>query len=423
MPGIIVGEPGAERRAHDRAEHHADAPDRHRRAAFLERIGVEQHRLRQRHQRRARHALQQAEQHHLLDVLRQRAQERGDGETGDADDEQLLAAEAVGEPADRRRHDGGGHDVGRQHPVDLVERGRQRALHIGQRDIGDGGVERLHDGGGHGADRNQHAPQLRRHRRDARRAHLRTVLVADDMNGNRLWPVSISTITLMPERSRRVFSSLSKAMRTGTRCTTLTQLPVAFCGGRIENCAPVPGLTAITVPLEGVVGETVDVERRLLADAQIGDVGFLRIGVDPGRLVVDDAQDRRAGGDEAAELDVVDLRRGAGDRRAHDGVVEIALRLVERGLGLRIFGELLERQVGIAEQLIERACRAAGRRIAPATAPSPCRAMAVSTSACEPACVFTSLVLRSTSRCLSSTFFCARSTSVTSDSRLVLSLS
>ena len=108
------------------------------------------------------------------------------------------------------------------------------------------------------------------------------------------------------------------------------------------------------VALEGVIGEDVDVERRLLADAQIGDVGFLRIGVDPGRLIVDHAEDRRAGGDEAADLDVVDLRGGAGDRRAHDGVVEIALRVVERGLGLRVFGKLGERQVGIAEQLAER---------------------------------------------------------------------
>ena len=113
------------------------------------------------------------------------------------------------------------------------------------------------------------------------------------------------------------------------------------------------------VALEGVVGEAVDVERRRLADAQIGDVGFLRIGVDPRRLVVDDAEHRRAGGDEAADLDVVDLRGGAGDRRAHDGVVEIALGVVERGFGLRIFGELRQRQVGIAEQLVERRCRAA----------------------------------------------------------------
>ena len=72
-------------------------------------------------------------------------------------------------------------------------------------------------------------------------------------------------------------------MRTGTRCTTLTQLPLAFCGGRIANCAPVPGLTDATVPWKMRSGKvsTEIVDR--LADLQIGDVGFLRIGVDPGR--------------------------------------------------------------------------------------------------------------------------------------------
>ena len=128
-------------------------------------------------------------------------------------------------------------------------------------------------------------------------------------------PVSMSTVTLMPARSRRISCPASKAMRTGTRCTTFTQLPMAFCGGRIANCAPVPGLTELTVPWKAVVRERVDVDRDLLSDPQIGDVGFLRIGVDPGRGVVDDAEDRRAGRHEAAELDIVDLRGGAGDRR------------------------------------------------------------------------------------------------------------
>ena len=35
--------------------------------------------------------------------------------------------------------------------------------------------------------------------------------------------------------------------RTGTRCTTFTQLPVAFSGGSSENCEPVLGLTLVTV--------------------------------------------------------------------------------------------------------------------------------------------------------------------------------
>ena len=32
--------------------------------------------------------------------------------------------------------------------------------------------------------------------------------------------------------------------RTGTRCTTFTQLPVAFSGGSSENCEPVLGTHA-----------------------------------------------------------------------------------------------------------------------------------------------------------------------------------
>ena len=159
MPGIGLGEPGAQRRPHDRAHHHAHAPDRHRLGALVQRIGVQHHRLRQRHQRRAEHALQQAKQHHLVDVLRQPAQHRGDGKAARAQDEDALAAEAVGDPAHRRGHDRRGDDVGGQHPVDLVLRRRKAALHVGQRDIGDGGVQRLHDGRGHGADRHHVAAQ------------------------------------------------------------------------------------------------------------------------------------------------------------------------------------------------------------------------------------------------------------------------
>ena len=161
MPGIGLGQPGAEGRAHDRSHHHAHAPDRHRFRPFMQRVGVEHHGLRQRHQRRAEHALQQAEHHHLGDVLRQPAHHGSNGEAGRADDEDALAAETVGDPSHRRGHDRGGDDIGGQHPVDLVLRGRQRALHIGQRDVGDGGVERLHDRRRHGADRHHVPAQAR----------------------------------------------------------------------------------------------------------------------------------------------------------------------------------------------------------------------------------------------------------------------
>ena len=41
---------------------------------------------------------------------------------------------------------------------------------------------------------------------------------------------------------------LSKAMRTGRRWTTFTQLPVAFWAGRAEKAEPVPGLKLATWP-------------------------------------------------------------------------------------------------------------------------------------------------------------------------------
>ena len=103
--------------------------------------------------------------------------------------------------------------------------------------------------------------------------------------------------------------------------------------------------------LEHMVRERIDVERDGLADRDIGEIAFLRIGVDPGVGDVDDGEHRRAGGDEAAELDLVDLGRDPRHRRAQHGVIEIALRHAERRLGLGVGRELLQRQVGIAEQL------------------------------------------------------------------------
>ena len=123
------------------------------------RIDVEQHRLRQRHQRRAEEPLQHAEQHDLIERLRHAAQRRGQGEADDRHQEQRLAAEAVGQPAGERRHDRRGHDVGGQHPGHLVLRRRQAALHARQRHVGDGGVERLQDRGQHHGDGDHAAMQ------------------------------------------------------------------------------------------------------------------------------------------------------------------------------------------------------------------------------------------------------------------------
>ena len=221
-PVVHVGQVAAERGAQDRTDHHADAPDRHRGAALLGRVDVQHHRLRQRHQRRAEHALQQAEQRpsavsvcampHSIEATVKPTRQRT---------EQVLAAEARREPADRRRHDRGRDDVGGQHPGDLVERRRQAALHVRQRDVGDGAVQRLH--------------QRRDHRADGDQRAVRDFFTgsASGVHGIRSaawrsWPVSISASTLMPARRSGSPGLRSTWMRTGSRCTTFTQLPEEF---------------------------------------------------------------------------------------------------------------------------------------------------------------------------------------------------
>ena len=60
--------------------------------------------------------------------------------------------------------------------------------------------------------------------------------------------VIFSTLALSPACRGRSDGLHSSASRTGRRCTTLTQLPVAFSGGNSEKLSPVPGLRLITLP-------------------------------------------------------------------------------------------------------------------------------------------------------------------------------
>ena len=61
-PVVIVGQPAAEHRPEDRADHHAAAEQRHRLAVLLARVDVEQRRLGERNDERAADALERAEQ-------------------------------------------------------------------------------------------------------------------------------------------------------------------------------------------------------------------------------------------------------------------------------------------------------------------------------------------------------------------------
>src|SRR5262249_12394208 len=58
--------------------------------------------------------------------------------------------------------------------------------------------------------------------------------------------VSMLTEAVMPARSGGSPGRSRSCSRTGRRCTTFTQLPEAFCGGRMANSAPVAGLMLST---------------------------------------------------------------------------------------------------------------------------------------------------------------------------------
>src|SRR5882757_168783 len=68
---------------------------------------------------------------------------------------------------------------------------------------------------------------------------------------------SVSTLTsaLNPACSNTAASASVMCKRTGTRCTTLTQLPVAFSGGSSENWDPVPGLKLTTCAVKRLPGK------------------------------------------------------------------------------------------------------------------------------------------------------------------------
>ena len=98
-----------------------------------------------------------AEHDDLAQRLGGAAEHRGEREAEDATDIQRLAAVPGGQPADRRGHDRRRGDVGGQDPGDLIETGGETALHVGQRDVGDGLVEQLQHRGADGA-RGDHRP-------------------------------------------------------------------------------------------------------------------------------------------------------------------------------------------------------------------------------------------------------------------------
>ena len=83
----------------------------------------------------------------MLSDGRDAAEERGDGEEGDAGHVVGLAAEDAGEPGGHGEDDGVGDEVGGEDPGDFVVGAAETSGDVGEGDVGDGGVEQLHEGG------------------------------------------------------------------------------------------------------------------------------------------------------------------------------------------------------------------------------------------------------------------------------------
>ena len=132
----------------------------------------------------------------------------------------------------------------------------------------------------------------------------------------------------------------SNSIRSGTRCTILIQLPAAFCGGRMANCAPVPGLMAATVPRHCRDGKASTVIVTGWPGAHVGEVGFLGVGLHPHGLGADDAEDGHAGRQVAPHLDAGHLRGDAGDGRAQHGVGEVAPGALQGNRRLHELGDI-----------------------------------------------------------------------------------
>ena len=144
-PGVVVGDPAAQRRPDHRRHDHAHAVERHRDALLFAREALDQNGLGDRLQRSAAQALQHAKEDQRAERRRHAAEQRTDGEDADARHVEALPAEQGREPAAQRQHDRVGDEIRRQHPGRFVDAGREVAGDVRQRDVRDAGVEHFHE--------------------------------------------------------------------------------------------------------------------------------------------------------------------------------------------------------------------------------------------------------------------------------------
>jgi len=147
VPVEVVGDPAAESGADGGGDDDGHTVDGEGLASLFNGEGVGEDGLLGGSEAAAAGALQDAGD----DEERQRrgnaAEERADGEDGDAGEVVTLASEAVGEPAGDGKHDGGGDEIAGEDPGGFFLRRAERAGDVREGDVGDGGVEHFHERG------------------------------------------------------------------------------------------------------------------------------------------------------------------------------------------------------------------------------------------------------------------------------------
>ncbi len=151
-PGVVVGDPAAQRRPQDGRDDNAQAECRHRRAMLFGRESFQQHRLRQRLQASTAEALQHAKEDQRLQAGRHTAEQRTDGEAGNAQHQHAPPPKAHGQPSRHGQNDGVRHQVRGDDPRALFVSRAHIPRHVRDRNVDHSGVEHLHERGQHDSD-------------------------------------------------------------------------------------------------------------------------------------------------------------------------------------------------------------------------------------------------------------------------------
>ena len=166
----------------------------------------------------------------------------------------------------------------------------------------------------------------------------------------RVWPVSISTTTLMPARKSGSPGWRSSLHPQRNALHHLHPVPRGVLRRQDGELRAAARRDALHRALPDPAGIGIDADPRRIARLDIGQVGFLRVRLDPDMVGGDQAEGGDRGGQIGAGLDLIDLGGDGIERRAHGGVVELALRLLHLGLRLQVFGGAGDIHVGIAAE-------------------------------------------------------------------------